>query len=256
MGTDRCACRSRLRWVDPVPKLWLSLAGLLVCVFADSAAVGGFTLLVFSVLNLLLGGHTLRILTRFFAVPMGFLAIGCGMIAFRPLEQAQALWAMGNSGWGISRQGLLLAWMVLCKALGALAAVYFFSMNTLVTDLTWALRRLRVPGLLVELMELIYRFLFLLREEAARIQVAQKSRLGYQSIPQSLRSAGMLAGMVLLRALRRGDRVYTALESRGYTGQIATLPGTYTTGRWCYPAAAAIAVSQGLILLAERGSWI
>ena len=35
-----------------------------------------------------------------------------------------------------------------------------------------------------------------------------------------------------------------------------TLPGTYTTGRWCYPAAAAIAVSQGLILLAERGSWI
>ena len=75
MGTDRCACRSRLRWVDPVPKLWLSLAGLLVCVFADSAAVGGFTLLVFSVLNLLLGGHTLRILTRFFAVPMGFLGV-------------------------------------------------------------------------------------------------------------------------------------------------------------------------------------
>ena len=178
------------------------------------------------------------------------------MIAFRPLAQAQALWALGNSGWGISRQGLLLAWMVLCKALGALAAVYFFSMNPLITDLTWALRRLRVPGLLVELMELIYRFLFLLREEAARIQVAQKSRLGYQSIPQSLRSAGMLAGMVLLRALRRGDRVYTALESRGYTGQIATLPGTYTTGHWCYPAAAAIAVSQGLILLAERGSWI
>lgn len=192
------------RWVDPVPKLWLSLAGLLVCVFADSAAVGGFTLLVFSVLNLLLGGHTLRILTRFFAVPMGFLAIGCGMIAFRPLEQAQALWALGNSGWGISRQGLLLAWMVLCKALGCAAAVYFFSMNTLITDLTWAAQAAAGSGLLVELMELIYRFLFLLREEAARIQVAQKSRLGYQSIPQSLRSAGMLAGMVLLRA-REGE---------------------------------------------------
>lgn len=225
MGTDRCACRSRLRWVDPVPKLWLSLAGLLVCVFADSAAVGGFTLLVFSVLNLLLGGHTLRILTRFFAVPMGFLAIGCGMIAFRPLEQAQALWALGNSGWGISRPGSAACMDGFVQSLGSAGGGVFFlhehPHHGFDVGAQAAAGSRTAGGIDGADLPIFVSF----TGRGCRIQVAQKSRLGYQSIPQSLRSAGMLAGMVLLRALRRGDRVYTALESRGYTGQIATLPG-------------------------------
>ena len=40
--------------------------------------------------------------------------------------------------------------------------MYFLSLNTPVTDLTMALERLHVPRLLVELMELIYRFIFVI----------------------------------------------------------------------------------------------
>lgn len=87
-----------------------------------------------------------------------------------------------------------------------------------------------MPHLMVELMELIYRFIFVLTETASRIRLAQESRLGYQ-LRRSLSSLGTLASMVFLRAWRKADRVYTALESRGYSGSLVTLSGDYARGR-------------------------
>ena len=75
MGTDRCAYLSRLRRVDPVPKIWLALTALLLCVLADSLAVGVFTLGALSALNLSLGGQKAGDLFHFLKVPMTFLIL-------------------------------------------------------------------------------------------------------------------------------------------------------------------------------------
>lgn len=255
MGTDRCAYLSRLRRVDPIPKVWFSLAALLICVLSDSLGVGLFTLAALSALNLALGGQRAGDLLRFLKIPLAFLVIGCLTIAIRPIGEAEALWAfrlLGRWNWGITVENLRLSLLVCGKAMGAVSAVYFLSMNTPMTDLTLALERLHVPKLFVELTELIYRFIFLLAGEAGRIRTAQESRLGYRGFRRSLGSMGELLSTVFVRSLRRGERVFSALESRGYTGTLTTLPGQYVPGRWLYGLAAAIAVCQLLILLAER----
>ena len=255
MGTDRCAYLSRLRLVDPIPKLWFSLTALLVCIFAESVAVGIFTLLALSALNLFLGGQTVRSVGHFLFVPLAFLAVGCLTIMIRPIGEAEALWAFrlfGRFRWGVTGDNLRLAILVFFKALGAISAMYFLSMNTPITDLTMALERLHVPKLFVELMELIYRFIFLLSGEAGRIRVAQESRLGYQGIRRSIHSMGALLSTVFIRALHRGNRVYAALESRGYTGSLTTLPGQYARGLWFYPLTAGVAACQILIFFGER----
>ncbi|MFQ9918368.1 MAG: cobalt ECF transporter T component CbiQ [Flavonifractor plautii] len=127
---------------------------------------------------------------------------------------------------------------------GRSGAMYFLALNTPMTDVTMALERLHVPHLMVELMELIYRFIFVLTETASRIRLAQESRLGYQGLRRSLSSLGTLASMVFLRAWRKADRVYTALESRGYSGSLVTLSGDYARGAWLYPLTAAVAAVQ------------
>lgn len=256
MGTDRCAYLSRLRRVDPVPKIWLALTALLLCVLVDSLAVGVFTLGALSALNLSLGGQKAGDLFHFLKVPMTFLIIGCLPIILRPIGTAEALWAfrlLGRWTWGVTAENLRLGLLVLCKAMGAVSAMYFLSMNTPMTDLTMALERLHVPRLFVELTELIYRFIFLLAGEAGRIRVAQEARLGYRDFKGSMQALGTLLSTVFVRSLRRGDRVFSALESRGYTGVLITLPGQYASGRWLYGLTAAIAVCQLLILAAERG---
>ena len=109
-----------------------------------------------------------------------------------------------------------------------------------------------MPKLLVELMELIYRFIFVLAETASNIRLAQESRLGYQGF----RPVGELPGHPglhgVLRAWRKGQSIYTALESRGYTGSLTTLAGDYAPGLWLLPLTGAVAAGQLLVLCLER----
>ncbi len=247
MGTDRYAYQSRLRRISPMPKLLLTGSALVLCLLCDSVTVGLVTLLGMWGLVTALGGLSPRVFLRFLCIPMAFLAIGCVTILINSYPQgAPVLLAVpvGERLWGFDGAALLRAGRLFCKALGAVGAMYFLALNTPVTDVTMALERLHVPHLLVELMELIYRFIFVLTETASRIRLAQESRLGYQGLRRSLSSLGTLASMVFLRAWRKADRVYTALESRGYSGSLVTLSGDYARGAWLYPLTAAVAAVQ------------
>lgn len=259
MGTDRYAYRSKLRCVDPMPKLFFSLVTMIVCLFCESVLVGVGTLLIVCALNIILGGHETRVLLRFLRIPIAFLAIGCLTIIFRPLSAgADALISVrlfGRFPWGITAEYLNTGFMVFFKAMGTISCMYFLSFNTPMTDIVLALERLHVPKLFVELMELIYRFIFVLTETADKIRTAQESRLGYDGFRKSINSLGALASMVFLRAWRRGDRVWSALESRGYTGTLNTLPQQYNSGKSIYLYTAAVAIAQLAILLLERGLY-
>ena len=255
MGTDKWAYRSRLRRVDPLPKLVLALTALLVCLCCGSGAVGLATLLVMGALIVGLGGLPLRVYLRFLTVPLAFLALGCATMLARPYPLDARLLAalpIGGRLWGFDGAALAGAAGVFCTALGCVGAMYFLALNTPMTDLTLCLGRLHVPKLMVELMELIYRFIFVLTETAGHIRTAQASRLGYGSAGRSLRSLGLLASTVFLRAWRKADRVYAALESRGYSGSLSTLPGDYRPGRGLYPLALAAAGVQLAVFFAER----
>ena len=255
MGTDRYAYQSRLRRVSPLPKLLLTAVVLVVCLCCDSVAVGLATLAVMGVLVTALGGLPPRVFLRFLKVPLVFLVVGCLTImvgSHPPDTPVLAAFPVGGRLWGVTAEGLLLGARIFCKALGAVGCMYFLALNTPVTDLNMALERLHVPRLMVELMELIYRFIFVLWETAANIRVAQQSRLGYVGLRRSLASLGTLASMVFLRAWRKADRIYTALESRGYTGSLSTLTDAYRPGWGLLPLTALVTAGQLGIWLLER----
>ncbi len=255
MGTDRWAYQSRLRRVDPLAKLCLTLGTLCVCLGCGSAGVGLVTLVLLSGYSVCLGGQRFRVVCNCLAIPLAFLLAGSVTLIFRPVGEGAALWAAAlpvGGRWGVTAQSLALAGQVLCRAMGAAACLFFLALNTPLCDVTAALGRLHVPRLLVELMELIYRFLFVLTGEAGRIHTAQSARLGYATWRRGMTSLGELLSVLFLRALRRGERVYAALESRGYTGSLSTVAGEYQRGRWVYALLGGTAVLQLLVWMAER----
>ena len=255
MGTDRYAYQSRLRRVSPLPKLLLTAVAMLVCLCCDSIPVGLATLAAMGALVTALGGLSPRVFLHFLKIPLVFLVVGCLTMvvgSYPPGAPVLAALPVGGRLWGVTAEGLLLGGRIFCKALGAIGCMYFLALNTPVTDLTIALERLHVPRLMVELMELIYRFIFVLSDTAAHIRVAQESRLGYRGWRCSLTSLGALASMVFLRAWRKADRIYTALESRGYTGSLSTLTDSYRPGWGLLPLTALVAAGQMGIWLLER----
>ena len=256
MGADRYAYQSKLRRADPVAKLVFAMVVTLVCLVCESITVGLGTLLIMSVLTVTLGGQKPKIVRGFLNIPIVFLFIGCITIVVRPLpETAEALISfrlLGQWRWGVSEDFLIMGLGVFFKAMGTIASMCFLSLTTPMSDIVLALERLRVPKLFVELMELIYRFIFVLLESANCIRIAQESRLGYQGFRKSVECLGVLSSMVFLRAWRRGDKVWSALESRGYTGTLNTLGHGFQKSGWLYGLTALVVAFQLVILYFVR----
>lgn len=112
--------------------------------------------------------------------------------------------------------GLLLASRVTAGNL----AILVLATTTSPVDLLSAARWLRFPRVLVEMAALIYRYLFLLLDEAQTLWQAQRVRLGYCNWKKGLNSTSTLFAMVLIRTYDRTGRVYEAMAARGYAGEM------------------------------------
>ena len=80
-------------------------------------------------------------------------------------------------------------------------------------------QRLGAPRLVVAQLLLMYRYLFVLADEARRMVRAHDQRTVRRDA-LSLRTAGSLLGQLLLRALARAERVHAAMRCRGFDGGI------------------------------------
>jgi cobalt/nickel transport system permease protein len=92
-----------------------------------------------------------------------------------------------------------------------------------------AARALGVPGLLVHLSQLTYRYTHLLAAEYRRVRVAMLAR-GFRPRVNGLtyHALGHAAGAVLVRGADRADRVAHAMRARGFDGSYRTLTPFHT----------------------------
>jgi cobalt/nickel transport system permease protein len=118
----------------------------------------------------------------------------------------------------VSADGLwLLAAVVMKSFLGASAALLLIA-TTSFGQLAQGLRGLGSPVIFVDLLGLSYRYIFVLAEEAWRMQRAVVLR-GYRPrwLPQAV-IVGRMIGGLFLRSYDRAERVFGAMVLRGYSG--------------------------------------
>ena len=87
-------------------------------------------------------------------------------------------------------------------------------------DLFTLLRKSIIPNFIIEIAELIYRYIFVLFDVSHRIHTAQDARLGYCNLRVSYHSTAQLASNLFIRSFNQAEKTYTAMESRGYDGEI------------------------------------
>jgi cobalt/nickel transport system permease protein len=128
----------------------------------------------------------------------------------------------------ISLPGLQRAISITLKSWISIQAAILFSATTRLPDLLTALRQLGLPALFVAILSLMRRYLEVITDEAARMLQARASRsaaalavhLPGGSISWRARVTGGMAGSLLLRSMERSERVYNAMLSRGYNGDL------------------------------------
>jgi cobalt/nickel transport system permease protein len=85
-----------------------------------------------------------------------------------------------------------------------------------------ALRRIGLPGLFVSQLLFLYRYLFVLLEEAMRIIRARDMR-SFGGRGMDARVAVRIVGALFLRTVERAERIYSAMLSRGFQGDMPTM---------------------------------
>jgi cobalt/nickel transport system permease protein len=105
---------------------------------------------------------------------------------------------------------------ILLRSTLSLMTMLLLSHTTPFVEILRVMRWARVPGLLVSTLALMYRYLYVLAEELARMQRARACRTFRQSPPSLWKSAALMAGQLFVRSTERAERIYAAMCSRGW----------------------------------------
>ncbi len=230
---DKLCYRSELRYVNGGEKFAFSIISLMFCVISRSLIIAGIVFAVNSWLTVYKAKISRRVYVRLLAIPFSFLILSTLAIIVNISKVPLDAYAIPVGSFFItgSYNSLLFGTRLIATAMASVSSLYFLSLSTTMTDLLGVLAKLGCPGLLIELMLLIYRFIFVLLETASAIMVSQKSRLGNKDMRTSLHSFGQMGAGLLIRAFKRSNALYDAMESRGYNGSIKVLEENHPVKR-------------------------
>lgn len=222
---DFYAYQSGLRQWNGGYKVLSGLLILILCIGLDDIWVSVTVIVTVGMLNVIGNRVPVRQYVELMKIPIAFLILGCVAIAFgistRPIGDYH--FSLHWFYLYFMKADIQKAVELFLKALGAVSAMYMMALSTPAGELINVLRKAHVPKLMVELMNMIYRFIFILTDVQGRMKRAAVSRLGYVDFKTSCGSFGKIAGNLFILSLKKADTYYDAMVSRGYDGEIMFL---------------------------------
>ena len=150
-------------------------------------------------------------------IPLGYI-VG-RMVAILPFVVLAGL----GAPWTDHFEGARVVAIVLRSILSLLLLILLTS-TTPFAELLRGLRKLGCPKILVINLAFLYRYLFVLTEEVLRMRQARDSRrIGRAPMLAEFKLLGAMLGSLLIRSFERAERMYQAMLSRGYDGDLPVL---------------------------------
>jgi cobalt/nickel transport system permease protein len=153
-------------------------------------------------------------------------------------------------GVDLSVPGLHAAAAIALKATFGLLATGILAATTPLPEIITGLERLRVPRVFTAVASFMVRYTEVLRAELARMRTAALCRGGDPRWLWQIRDVAGGLGALVVRSFERGERVYLAMASRGYTGALPpALTGTPASRTaWATALALPMLAAAGTIL--------
>jgi cobalt/nickel transport system permease protein len=224
---------SPVHHLDARVKLVLALAFILTTAFLPAGAWPAYILLF----SLLLSVEILSDLGVSYVFKRASLALPFVLAALPVIFTLEGppLLRLPLFGWTLvaTTTGVERFASIALKSWLSVQAAILLAASTPFPDLLVAMRAIKVPRLIVAVFGLMWRYLFVLVDEALRLLRARAARSGNAAQPGlkpggslawRAKVAGGMAGSLFLRGFERSDRIYMAMLSRGYDGEARSLP--------------------------------
>lgn len=148
-------------------------------------------------------------------------------------------------------EGLQIASLIFIKAV-AIVLTTFSMFGTARFDVSMiALQHLKCPKIMVQMLLFTYRYTFVFIEEMRRMQIAMRAR-GFviKSNLNTMHIMGNFVGTLLVRSFERSERVYKAMLSKGYQGELHSMV-KFHSNRQDYIKSALILTTSILMLAVD-----
>ena len=226
LSVDYYAYASHMRSWNATFKIIFSMLCLLLCLILNNIYVSIAVILIMGYMTVVIGGLELDHYISMLLIPIVFLLFGSAAIAVGFSWNPVGQYNLNVFGWFYiycSQASLWKASGLIFKALGAVSALYMMTLTTPLSELIVVLRKAHIPKVIIELMNMIYRYIFIMLDTHSRMKNSAKARLGYVDFKTSCYSFGQVASNLLIVSLKRGTDYYNALESRCYNGDLQFL---------------------------------
>ncbi|MBU0991044.1 MAG: cobalt ECF transporter T component CbiQ [Proteobacteria bacterium] len=163
-------------------------------------------------------------------------------------------WQAGWLTW--TREGIHLSAQISLKSTAILMIFMALVATMTLSTLGRALKRLSMPGKLVHLLLMTYRYIFVIGQEYQRLYTAMRIR-GFRPSTSlhSYKTYAYLFGMLFVRASKRAERVNQAMILRGFNGRFYSLDDFQPSYKnWIF-AGTMMMIFTGILLMENGLLW-
>lgn len=222
---DFYAYASKIRHWNPTFKVAFSFITLLLCIGLNNPFVSMAVIIGMAYVTVIKGGLSLSAYLSVLMIPITFIILGTIAIGIdfsnQPVGQFNLFIGFGYVFTSIEK--LQEMSFLMLKVFGAISAMIMMTLSTPSSEIIGVLRKAHVPKLIIELMNLIYRYIFILLDVFNNMRNSADSRQGYCDFKTSCYTFGSVASNMLVVSLKKANAYYTAMEARGYEGDLVFL---------------------------------
>ena len=222
LDIDLIAQSSLLKDVNAVLKFIVTISVLIMVMVGNNIIFSAITIASMGFITIKIGGLNVSTYLRLMRLPFIFIVLGTVAIAvsISKIKVGIINLTLFRYYLCITKNGFIEAVRVSLNALGSVSSLYMLSLSTPMYEVIQVLKKCKLPQVVIELMFLIYRYIFILFKMQSLMLISAESRLGYSGVRQSFFSFTHICANLLAVSFKKAGDYYDAMVSRGYDGNL------------------------------------
>lgn len=225
LDMDQYAVKSGLAFVNPDLKLLMGVLSLFFCLLSKTGITSVIVAIIMVSLILFIGKVRFCEYLHLILIPFTFILLSAIVLLVDISKQKLGFIDIPVFGWylAITKASLFISARVSIKALCSVTCLYMISLSTPMYEIIAVLRKCKTPEIVIELMYLIYRFIFILLDAYHNMKLSADTRLGYRNLKRSYHSFFGICMNLFVISFQKASKHFNAMEARGYDGSLMFL---------------------------------
>lgn len=222
VSIDYLAYSSNIRHWNPTFKFVISFLTIIFSLVLNNVYVSLFVIFVITFLIVKVGKLSFYSYLSVLKIPMTFIILSMLAIVFDFSKVPVGKYYL-NIGFiyiYTTAQMLIDTFCLSLRIIASISGLQFLILTTPSNEVISVLKKMKLPNEFIDLMHMIYRFIFIMFDLYYKMKNAAESRLGFFNFKSSCYSFSYIASNMLILSLKKSNAYFDAMEARGYDAEL------------------------------------